>query len=544
MMVAEADIHPLLKALDPQQRAAAMTLRGPVSILAGAGSGKTRTISHRIAYGIDQGVYAANRVLALTYTNRAASELRQRLRLLGASGVQVRTFHSAALSQLQFFWPQLTESLAPKLMTSKVGAVKDVLSNLRIELADDSLRELIAELEWMRYSLTRAEDYPQLGREVAGFSAERFLGVVAGYEELKQKRRVADWEDVIALTTGLLRSETRMLEHFSQQYRFFTVDEYQDISPLQQALLETWLGDREDLCVVGDPRQAIYGFAGADAGFLTSFASRFSNAEVFELTANYRSAVEIVSLANKVADHGELVGTRSFSARPTKFEASSVSAEAKRIAERIQVSLDAGKQPSEIAVLSRINQQLLPIEHELKARGVPVQVRGAGRFFAHPQVLKTMTALSALQVSSGNLNLFESLSEILRQLGWSSRGHQDENWQRLNWFMEVFEELSEPTLDEYLRELEERERSGDEPMRNTVTLATIHATKGLEWSSVYLCGMNQGLFPISHAKSDAALAEERRLFYVAVTRAKDQLTLSSISDRQPSEYLALLDSRS
>ncbi len=345
-MVAEADIHPLLKALDPQQRAAAMTLRGPVSILAGAGSGKTRTISHRIAYGIDQGVYAANRVLALTYTNRAASELRQRLRLLGASGVQVRTFHSAALSQLQFFWPQLTESLAPKLMTSKVGAVKDVLSNLRIELADDSLRELIAELEWMRYSLTRAEDYPQLGREVAGFSAERFLGVVAGYEELKQKRRVADWEDVIALTTGLLRSETRMLEHFSQQYRFFTVDEYQDISPLQQALLETWLGDREDLCVVGDPRQAIYGFAGADAGFLTSFASRFSNAEVFELTANYRSADEIVSLANKVADHGELVGTRGFSARPTKFEASSVSAEAKRIAERIQLSLDAGKQPS------------------------------------------------------------------------------------------------------------------------------------------------------------------------------------------------------
>lgn len=543
MMVAEAEIHPLLKALDPQQRSAAMTLRGPVSILAGAGSGKTRTISHRIAYGIDQGVYSANRILALTYTNRAASELRQRLKLLGAGGVQVRTFHSAALSQLQFFWPQLTQSLAPKLMTSKVGAVKDVLSNLRIELADDSLRELISEMEWMRYSLTRPEDYPQLGRVVSGFSAERFLSIVSSYEELKQKRRVADWEDVIALTTGLLRSESRMLEHFSQQYRFFTVDEYQDISPLQQALLETWLGEREDLCVVGDPRQAIYGFSGADAGFLTSFASRYANAEVFELNANYRSAVEIVGLANKVADHGELTATRAFSSKIVKFEAASSSAEAKRIAERIQAALEAGKQPAEIAVLSRINQQLLPIEQELKARGVASQVRGAGRFFSHPEVLKTKTALSALQVGSSDVNLFEELSEILRQLGWNSRGNQDEKWLRLNWFMEVFEELGEPTLDDYLRELEERERSGDEPLRNSVTLATIHATKGLEWSAVFLCGMNQGLFPISHAKSEVALSEERRLFYVAITRAKDQLTLSSISDRQPSEYLALLDSR-
>ena len=542
-MSAEAETHPLLEALDPQQRAAAETLRGPVSILAGAGSGKTRTISHRIAYGIDQGVYAANRVLALTYTNRAASELRQRLKLLGASGVQVRTFHSAALSQLQFFWPQLTGSLAPKLMTSKLSAVKEVLSDLRIEVAEDALRSLISELEWMRYSLTQPADYAELGREVAGFSPERFLAVLSGYEEIKQKRRVADWEDVIALTTGLLRSESRMLEHFRQQYRFFTVDEYQDISPLQQALLETWLGDREDICVVGDPRQAIYGFAGADAGFLTSFGSRFDSAEIFELNANYRSTPEIVALANRVSEHGELVATRTFSAQPTSFEAASVPAEAKRIADRIQALIESGKQPSEIAVLSRINQQLIPIEQELKQRSIPCQVRGAGRFFANPLVLKAMTALKALQVGSGNTNLFEALSEILRQLGWSSRGNQDENWQTLNWFMEVFEELADPNLDEYLRELEERERSGDEPIRNTVTLATIHATKGLEWSAVYLCGLNQGLFPISHATSEAELSEERRLFYVAITRAKDLLTLSSISDRQPSEYLSLVDNR-
>ena len=540
LMSSEVESHPLIQALDPWQRQAATTLRGPVAILAGAGSGKTRTISHRIAYGIDQGVYAANRILALTYTNRAASELRQRMRLLGAAGVQVRTFHSAALSQLQFFWPQLTGSLAPKLMTSKVAAVKEVLSESRIELDDSSVRELTAEMEWLRYSLTTIDEYQQLNRSVAGFSAERFLQIVSSYEELKQKRRVADWEDVLVLTTGLLRSEERMLEHFRQQYKFFTVDEYQDISPLQQALLETWLGDREDLCVVGDARQAIYGFAGADANFLTGFASRFQDAEIFELNANYRSSQEIVELANRIAEHGELQAVRSLRSAPEVFTASTANAEAKRIADRVEALIASGFQLSEIAVLSRINQQLSPIENELKSREIGVQVRGAGRFFGYPLVMKAMAAIRALQVSQNDAGLFQNLSEILRQLGWTSRDQGDENWQNLNWFMDVFEELENPTVDEYVRELQERERGGDEPIRDLVTLATIHATKGLEWRAVFLCGLNQGLFPISHAKTEGQLAEERRLFYVGITRAKDQLIISHSSDKPASEYLKLV----
>ncbi|QKJ25529.1 ATP-dependent helicase [Aquiluna borgnonia] len=533
--------HPLLAGLDEQQREAAQALRGPVGILAGAGSGKTRTISHRIAYGIDRGVFAANRILALTYTNRAASELRSRLRSLGVTEVAVRTFHSAALGQLQFFWPQLTGGLPPKLLTNKLPALREVLGELRLELRDEELRELAAEIELVSYSLVSPGQYLERERGViAGFSPERFVTVLEAYSNYKQQKRLADWEDVLTLTLGLLRSEDRMLEHVQQQYRFFTVDEYQDISPLQQALLETWLGEREDVCVVGDPRQAIYGFAGADAGFLTGFGSRYPNAEIFELNRNYRSTSEIVASANSVASTRNLEPVRGELTSPVVIEAASASAEAKRIASGIAKSLAEGWAPSDIAVLSRINSQLEPIERELGTLGISVQVRGAGRFFRIPEVQKAMLAIRALQISTQPQPLFMLLSEILSQLGWSSQESKSEKWRNLNWFMEIFDELGSPSLDEFVRELGERERSGDEPIREAITLATVHATKGLEWRAVYLCGLNQGWFPISHAKTEAQLAEERRLFYVAITRACDQLTMSYISDRERSSFLKLL----
>jgi DNA helicase-2/ATP-dependent DNA helicase PcrA len=330
-----------------------------------------------------------------------------------------------------------------------------------------------------------------------------------------------------------------MLSHVQQQYRHFTVDEYQDISPLQQALLETWLGDRQDLCVVGDPRQTIYSFAGADPSYLTGFSDRFPQAEVVELTKNYRSSVEIVALANRVSMHGELQPVRSLSKQPIVIEPSSASAEAKQVCERIANELEKGISPDEIAVLTRINSQLELIEKELNNRGIVTQVRGAGRFYRKPEVLKALTAIRALQLGAITEPLFAALSNILSQLGWVSRGGQGELWANLNWFMEIFDELGDPSLDDYLRELQERERSGDEPVRQAVTLATVHGTKGLEWSVVFVCGLSEGLFPISYAKKDAALAEERRLFYVAVTRAKDALVLSSPSDKPSSQFLRL-----
>jgi DNA helicase-2/ATP-dependent DNA helicase PcrA len=531
-----------LAELDDDQRLAAEALLGPVCIIAGAGSGKTRTISHRIAHGIETGVYTANRVLALTYTNRAASELRSRMRDLGAEGVQVRTFHSAALSQLQFFWPQLTESLAPKLITNKLPVLKDALEELKIRGSDEDLRSIASEIEWMKYGLISLDDYQNLDRpNIASFSKDKFLEVAGRFEAVKQQRRLADWEDVLLLTTGLLRNEARMLAHVQQQYRHFTVDEYQDISPLQQSLLETWLGDREELCVVGDPRQTIYTFAGADPSFLTGFIGRFPSAQIFELNRNYRSSQEIVQLANRVAEHGELEAVRMFSSRPAHQKFSSSLAEAKWIAETISEAVQSGTDLGEIAVLARINSQLEQVESELTKRGIKCQVRGTGRFFRRPEIMQAMIALRALQTSELTEPLFVSVSNIISALGWSSRSDGSEKWLGLNWFVEVLEEFTgDVSLDEYLRELQERERSGHEPMMAAISLATIHATKGLEWKLVFLCGLNQGYFPISYAQTSSELAEERRLFYVGLTRAKDRLLLSSNSDKPVSEFLSFV----
>lgn len=532
----------LLAELDDEQRVAAQALLGPVCIIAGAGSGKTRTISHRIAHGIETGVYAANRVLALTYTNRAASELRSRMQNLGVPQVQVRTFHSAALSQLQFFWPQLTETLAPKLITNKLPVIKDALEELKLRLSDEDNRAIAAEIEWLKYGLVSPGEYASIDRPaIAGMSKEKFLDVASRFEALKQQRRLADWEDVLLLTTGLLRNDPRMLAHLQQQYRHFTVDEYQDISPLQQSLLETWLGDREELCVVGDPRQTIYTFAGADPSFLTGFSTRFPSAQFVELNRNYRSSPEIVALANRVAEHGELEAVRQFSSKPSLERFSSATAEAKWIAERVSEAVQGGQPLGEIAVLARINSQLEQVESELTKLGIKCQVRGTGRFFRRPEIMQAMTALRALAATELSNPLFIEVSKIISALGWSSRSDGSDKWLGLNWFIEVLEEFtSEVSLDDYLRELQERERSGHEPVMAAVSLATIHATKGLEWQLVFLCGLNQGYFPISYAKSDAEISEERRLFYVAVTRAKDRLILSSHSDKPASEFLSFV----
>ena len=532
----------ILAQLDDAQQAAVTNLKGPLAIIAGAGSGKTRTISHRIAYGIATGEYAEGRVLALTYTNRAAAELRSRLRLLGAPGVQVRTFHAAALAQLQFFWPQLTESMAPKLVTQKASMVNEVLDDMSIRVSDQERLALQAEVEYLRYAMLEIDQYESLERPRLALNAARFVDFFRRYEQFKQQKRIVDWEDAILLTCGLLRNETRMLSHVQQQYRYFTVDEYQDISPLQQSLLETWLGERDELCVVGDPRQTIYSFAGATSGYLTGFMNRFPDASVIELDRNYRSSLEIVELANKIAPDLPLQAVRQVSSRPKVMSFSSPSTESTAVAAEIQL-LSQTRPLSSIAVLARTNSQLSPIEKELQRLGIESQLRGSGRFFRRPDVMQANAAIRALRTMETKEPLFVEVSKILSALGWSSQPKKTEGWEALNWFVEVLDELGAPTLDEYLRELDDWERSGHEPQREAVTLATIHGTKGLEWESVFLVGVNQGIFPIGYAQSGAEKAEERRLFYVAVTRAQTNLQVSFSKEKGPSEFIALVDNR-
>ena len=527
----------LLDQLDPEQRAAAEALVGPVVILAGAGTGKTRTITHRIAHGIAKGYYSANRVLALTYTNRAAGELRQRLRQLGIPGVSVKTFHAAALAQLEFFWPQFAGVPAPSVIDSKAKLINQVAQEAKIVLDAPAVREFAAEIEWRKYSMLSLEEYAQAKRPlVAGLSAQKNVELQQAYESAKVTAQRLDWEDVLVLTIGLLRAEPRALAHVQQQYRFFTVDEYQDISPLQHALLDLWLGDRSDLCVVGDPNQTIYSFTGASSAFLHSFAERFSNCTTVQLTRNYRSTGSIVSAANRlVADQSQispLESQREFGEAPVEVGFDSLLAEANAVAESISNLINQGTPAREIAVLYRVNGQSEAFENALAKRSIGFQVKGGDRFFNRRDVQAAVRGLRAEAIAKPELHPFEVMTNVIRALGWQAQppaeaGPQRETWEALNSLLEIAGELPEAAnASDLVHEIEERQRSQHEPVVDAVTLSTIHAAKGLEWDAVFVVGVTEGYLPIGFAKTDAELAEERRLFYVAMTRAKRILRLT------------------
>jgi len=552
----------LLSNLDDEQRLAAESLVGPTCILAGAGTGKTRTITHRIAYGIAKGYYAANRVLALTYTNRAAGELRSRLRSLGAAGVQVKTFHAAALSQLEFFWPQFAGVPAPQVLESKGKLIGQAATELGLKLDTAALRDVAAEIEWRKYSMLSIEQYADLVAKrprVGSLTAEQNLALQEQYELSKVRSQRLDWEDVLILTLGMLRAEPLALSHVQQQYRFFTVDEYQDISPLQHELLDTWMGDHTDLCVVGDPNQTIYSFTGATSDFLRNFASRYEDAKVLQLTQNYRSTQKIVSAANRVVAEANLVdaltshGEVGDEVRVLQF--AHITDEAKEVALAVREQLAAGVKPNEIAVLYRVNGQSEVFEAALADQNVDYQLRGGERFFNRPEIARAMTALRAESNSATreDKSTFELVTDVCRSLGWTARepdaaGAERDRWESLSALIAMLAEMPEgSSLAQFAAELDERKRSQHEPVKPAVTLSTIHAAKGLEWSHVFIVGVTEGYLPIAYAGTAAEIAEEKRLFYVAVTRAKRKLSISwskrdnnSGREREPSRFLSLV----
>ena len=529
----------ILELLDEQQRLAAESVLGPTVILAGAGTGKTRTVTHRIAYGIARGYYAPNRILALTYTNRAAGELRDRLRRMGIVGVSVKTFHAAALSQLEYFWPQYAGVPAPLVIESKARFIARAAESQGVMLDTAGVRELASEIEWRKFSMLSLDEYAQVRRPAAaGLSNAKNVAIQEAYENLKTKEQRLDWEDVLVLCLGLLRAEPRALAHVQQQYRFFTVDEYQDISPLQHALLDEWLGGHSDLCVVGDPNQTIYSFTGASAAFLQGFANRFDGATVVELTTNYRSTPAIVETANRLLRGenamAELVAANRESAAqpivPRAFD--SVSDELNWVAYSVRQRLEQGVPASQIAILYRVNGQSEAIENALARQNVEYQLRGGQRFFARPEIVQAMLALRAEAISPSAKPLFQTVSDICRSLGWQSQppehsGATREKWESLNALIGILDELDPAaTIVDFVAELDERQRSQHEPTKEAVTLSTIHAAKGLEWQVVYVVGLTEGYLPIAYAESDAAIAEERRLLYVAITRARTSLQLT------------------
>jgi DNA helicase-2/ATP-dependent DNA helicase PcrA len=550
----------ILSGLDEKQQVAAKSLVGPTCILAGAGTGKTRTVTHRIAYGIATGQFAANRVLALTYTNRAAGELRSRLRGLGVGQISVRTFHAAALSQLEYFWPQLVGVPAPSILDSKAKLITQVAKTMSINLDSAAMRDLASEIEWRKYSMLSMEEYSLLAEsrpKVAGLSFQKNLEIQLGYEEQKIKAQKLDWEDVLVLTLGLLKAEPRALAHVQSQFRFFTVDEYQDISPLQHALLDQWLGEHAELCVVGDPNQTIYSFTGASSEFLRNFSDRFPGANVIDLTTNYRSTKQIVGFANKLTSDSvlggslESAGATGILPSVAKFDTSAE--ESKAVAKAIREAIQAGISESEIAVLYRINNQSEQFERTLNELGITYQLRGGERFFSRPEIKTAVQLIRAESLSPSGKPLHQAVSDIVRSLGWqqqrpTEQGAVASKWEALNSLLAMLDELPEGAgIKDFALEIADRVHSQHEPIKQAVTLSTIHAAKGLEWQLVFIVGLNEGYLPITYAKTDAAIQEEKRLLYVGITRAKRELRLSFVDQdagraREPSRFLNLLRS--
>ncbi|MFD3451580.1 ATP-dependent DNA helicase UvrD2 [Streptomyces sp. NPDC058691] len=547
----------VLAGLDPEQRAVATALHGPVCVLAGAGTGKTRAITHRIAYGVRAGILQPASVLAVTFTARAAGEMRGRLRQLGAGGVQARTFHSAALRQLQYFWPRAIGGEMPRLAERKIQLVAEAGARSRIRLDRNELRDVTGEIEWAKVTQTVPEDYPgaaaKAAREVPRDAAE-IARIYTTYEQLKRDRGVIDFEDVLLLTVGVLEDRPDVAEAVRGQYQHFVVDEYQDVSPLQQRLLDLWLGGRDSVCVVGDASQTIYSFTGATPEFLLGFRTRHPDATVVKLVRDYRSTPQVVHLANgllsqargQAAQHRlELVSQREAGPEPSYTEYADEPAEAEGTARRIRELIDDGVRPSEIAVLYRVNAQSEVYEQALADAGVPYQLRGAERFFERPEVREAGMLLRGAARASDPLedaDLPAHVRAVLSTRGWSPEapagsGAVRDRWESLAALVRLAEDFSRAregaTLADFVAELDERAGAQHAPTVEGVTLASLHAAKGLEWDAVFLVGLTEGTMPITYAKTDEQVEEERRLLYVGVTRARFHLGLSWALSRSP-----------
>jgi DNA helicase II / ATP-dependent DNA helicase PcrA len=529
----------ILAALDPEQREVATALHGPVCVLAGAGTGKTRAMTHRIAYGVRINAYDPATVLAVTFTAKAAAEMRDRLRLLGVGGVAARTFHSAALRQLSYFWPEVVGGRIPPIVEHKAGLVATAARSLGLPVDRLAIRDLAAEIEWAKVSLVAVDDYaavaPTRGRpEPAGLAYVVVADVMRAYEEVKTLEVALDFEDILLLLADILSRNREITDTVHRTYRHFVVDEYQDVSPLQQFLLDRWLGGRDDLCVVGDPSQTIYSFAGATPRHLLEFRRTYPNACLVRLVRDYRSTPQVVHLANRLVGRGEgsveLVAQRPSGPEVAYRTYSDDAEEAATTTDRISALIASGLAAKDVAILYRTNGQSEAYEEALAERGIGYVVKGGARFFDREEVRQGLLLLRGAAATTTGDDVPVAVREALSGAGWTEappavRGAVRERWDSLHAIVGLADEW-DGTLREFVAHLGERAEAQHAPEVDGVTLTTLHAAKGLEWDAVFLVGLSDGLVPISLADTEEALAEEKRLLYVGITRAKVHLTLS------------------
>ena len=519
---------------------------GPVCVLAGAGTGKTRTITHRIAHLVDTGTHPVSEILAVTFTTRAAGEMRLRLRSLGVPGVQARTFHSAALKQLRYFWPKAVGGGLWPVVEHKLRLVALAARKAGAGTDAATLRDLASEIEWAKASLIGPDGYlaavarHQRDTSVAAATVAK---VYAGYERVKNEAEQLDFDDLLLHTSAILEDDEEVAREFRARYRCFVVDEYQDVTPLQQRTLDAWLGGRDQLTVVGDANQTIYSFAGASPASLLDFDRRYPHATVVRLERDYRSTPQVVTLANRI-----IAGAQGRAARlrlkltavlpdgpaATFDEYPDEPTEARAVAQRAAGLIAGGTPASAIAILYRINAQSEVYEKALADAEVPYLVRGGERFFARPEVRQAIIALRAGAAQDVEVPLVAAVRQLLAPVGLSSEpppaGALRDRWDSLLALVGVAEELAdaapEAGLAALVAELDQRSEAQHAPTVEGVTLASLHAAKGLEWDAVFLVGLTDGTMPIQHAETPDQIEEERRLFYVGVTRARTRLFLS------------------
>lgn len=551
-----------LDGLDESQRVVATTWGGPLCVLAGAGTGKTRALTHRIAHGVAEGKYQPEQVLALTFTTKAASEMGQRLRALGVRGVATRTFHSAALRQLQHFWPTITGGRLPDIAPSKAPLIAKTLDQLSLSVDTAVVRDLAGDIEWRKVHAYTLEDYrlkrAELGKSLpGGLSLEVVASIHERYEQVKDEQGRIDFEDVLLGTLGMLETEQRVVDRVRAQYGVFLVDEYQDVSPLQHKLLKVWLGSREDLVVVGDASQTIYSFAGASSSYLLEFPERYPQGTVVKLERNYRSGEHIVRAANNImlGRPGALtLEAQGGSPEPIhRHVARTDEAEARYVATTIKGLIEQGIAPDGIAVLLRFGAQSLAIESALRAEGIGVRIHGATPFFDEAHVKRALMEIRGAAVAGVQGTLVQVVEDILFGLGLQGDAPDHQGAERnrhddLAALRALAQSMpSGSTVTEFSDLLADRSGAGDAPAVGAVTITTVHSAKGREWPVVFVVGLSEGMFPISYATTEDAIEEERRLFYVAVTRAQQLLHLSMAergraeqSPRAPSRFLQSL----
>ena len=546
------DAQQILDALDPEQREVATTSGGPTVVIAGAGTGKTRALTHRIAYAAVTGVLDPRRTLAVTFTTRAAGELRARLVGLGVPQVQARTFHSAALRQNRYFWPRAYGVELPQVTDSRIRLVAEASNRHRLGSDTALLRDLAGEISWAKVSNVPVGDYPALARaarrESTKLDPEAVARVFATYEQLKSARGLIDFDDVLLCNAALLSQHPDIAAEVHSTYAHFLVDEFQDVSPLQHTVLNLWLGERHDVCVVGDPNQSIHAFAGARPDYLLNFSTDHPGARVVRLVRNYRSTPEVVALANRViapVNAGVRLEARRPSGIPPEYAAGeNEAAEAAGIGEWLDAVHRDGVDWREMAVLFRISAQSPALEAALAERDIPYQVRGTERFYERPEIRQGMLALRAAAAAGEEPAAGESPDEspivarvrsVLLGSGWTTEpptgaGHQRERWESLAALFDAAQSIADddPDLDfpSVVTVLQHRASIDHAPSGAGVTLATMHSAKGLEWDAVALAGVHEGSVPFVLATTPADLAEERRLLHVAVTRARSRLRIS------------------